>query len=73
MSPTTSLLYYNLSYKISKNWLVEGDIFNLLNTKADDITYYYTYRLTPTSPVESGNTFHAAEPRTFRIALTYRF
>jgi hypothetical protein len=73
LSPGTSLLYYNLSYKIGKNWLIEGDIFNLLNTKADDITYYYAYRLTPAGPIENGDTFHSAEPRTFRIALTYRF
>ncbi len=72
-STSTSLLYYHLAYKINKNWLIEGDIFNLLNAKADDITYYYTFRLTPTGPAEDGYTFHAAEPRTFRVALTYRF
>jgi hypothetical protein len=70
LSPTTSLLYYNLSYKIGKSWLIEGDIFNLLNAKADDITYNYPFRLTPTSSTVTGDTFHAAEPRTFRIALT---
>ncbi len=73
MSPTTSLLYYNLSYKITKNWVVEGDIFNLLNAKADDITYYYLYQTTPTSAPQNGDVFHAAEPRTFRIALTHYF
>jgi hypothetical protein len=75
-SPTTSLLYYNLGYKFNEHWSVEGDIFNLLNVRADDITYNYTFQLTPTSaggsPV-TGNVFHAAEPRTFRIALTYKF
>jgi hypothetical protein len=73
LSPTTSLLYYNLSYKINKNWLIEGDIFNLLNAKADDITYNYLFQLTPNGTPETGDVFHAAEPRTFRIALTRYF
>jgi hypothetical protein len=73
LSPTTSLIYYNLSYKISKNWLIEGDIFNLLNAKADDITYNYQFQLTPASSPVTGDVFHPAEPRTFRIALTRFF
>ncbi len=75
-SPTTSLLYYNLGYKLNEHWSVEGDIFNLLNTKADDITYNYQFQLTPTPAggvPQTGNVFHPAEPRTFRIALTYKF
>ncbi len=73
-SPSTSLLYFHLGYKINKNWLIEGDIFNLLDAKADDITYYYTSRL-PGEPAAGVNDFmfHAAEPRTFRVALTYHF
>ncbi len=73
LSPTTSLLYYNLGYKINKRWSIEGDIFNLLNAKADDITYYYTFQLTPTGSPQTGNVFHPSEPRTFRVALTYFF
>ncbi len=73
ISPTTSLLYYNISYRFNEHWLIEGDIFNLLNSNADDITYFDNFQLTPTSPAESGLTFHAAEPRTFRIAVTYFF
>jgi len=73
LSPTTSLLYFNLSYKFNEHWSIEGDIFNLLNAKADDITYNYTFRLTPNGEDITGNTFHAAEPQTFRVALTYRF
>jgi outer membrane receptor protein involved in Fe transport len=75
-SPTTSLLYYNVGYKINDHWSIEGDIFNLLNAKADDITYNYTFQLTPTPAggvPQTGNVFHPAEPRTFRIAATYKF
>ena len=74
LSPTTSLLYYNLSYKINKTWSVSGDIFNLLNTKTDDITYYCASRL-PGEPAGGVNDFmfNPVEPRTFRLALTARF
>jgi hypothetical protein len=72
-SPSTTLLYYNISYKLNKTWTIEGDIFNLLNAKAYDIDYYYQYRLTPTSSPVSGDVFHPVEPRTFRVALTMRF
>ena len=73
-SPATSLLYYNLGYRINKMWSIEGDIFNLLNAKADDIDYFYTYRLQgePAAGV-SGDVFHPVEPRTFRVALVMRF
>ena len=73
-SSSTSLLYYNLGYQINKRWSIEGDIFNLLNAKADDISYYYTYRLQgePAAGV-SGDVSHPAEPRTFRVALIMRF
>jgi len=73
-SPGTTLLYYNLGYKFNKTWSISGDIFNLLNSKADDITYYYTSRLQG-EPAAGVNDlmFHPAEPRTFRLMLTARF
>ena len=74
LSPTTSLVYYRLSYKFNKTWSIDGDIFNLFNAKVPDISYYYTSRLQG-EPAEgvNGFLFHAAEPRTFRLALTARF
>ena len=72
-SRSTALLYYNLSYKFNKTWSIEGDIFNLLNAKADDIDYYYQYRLTPTGSPVNGDVFHPVEPFTLRVALTMRF
>jgi hypothetical protein len=73
-SSGTMLLYYRLGYKFNKTWSLEGDIFNLLNAKADDISYYYTSRL-PGEPAAGVNDvmFHPVEPRTFRIGLTMRF
>ncbi len=72
-SSGTALLYYSLGYKFNKTWSIDLDIFNLLNTKADDISYFYTYRLTPKGSAASGEVFHPVEPRTFRVALTMRF
>jgi outer membrane receptor protein involved in Fe transport len=72
-SPGTTLLYYNLGYKFNKTWSISGDIFNLLNSKADDITYYYTSRLQGEKAGKDDLMFHPAEPRTFRLMLTARF
>ncbi len=73
-SSSTTLLYYNLTYKINPTWSLTGDIFNLLNAKAPDISYYYTSRL-PGEPAQGVNdvTYHAAEPRTFRVGVTAHF
>ena len=77
-SQSTSLLYYDLSYKINQKWTISFDIFNLLDAKAADITYYYPTRLQgePADLIGTGiNDFtsHAAEPRTFRVGLTMNF
>ncbi len=73
-SHSTTLLYYMLSYKINQIWSIRGDIFNLLNTKAADITYYYASRL-PGEPAQGVNDFmsHPAEPRTVRGWVTANF
>ncbi len=73
-SSGTTLLYYTIAYKFNETWSLSADIFNLLDSKADDISYYYTSRL----PDESlsgvpGIHFHPAEPRSFRLAMTARF
>ena len=73
-SASTTLLYYSLGYKINQTWSIRGDIFNLLNTTAPDISYYYTSRL-PGEPAEGVNDYmvHYAEPFTVRLGLTMHF
>jgi hypothetical protein len=47
---------------------------NLLDTKNDDIAYYYASRL-PGEPASgvNGTHFHPAEPFEVRASLTYHF
>jgi hypothetical protein len=48
--------------------------FNLLNAKANDITYFYASRL-PGEPAQGVNGFmsHPAKPRTFLVGVTAHF
>ncbi len=49
------------------------EMLNLLNRKADDITYAYISRITPTTNPEFTNVSHPTEPFQIRFALRYRF
>ena len=53
---------------------ITGDILNLLESKDNDITYFYTSRL-PREPAEGVDDihFHPVEPRQLRISLRYNF
>jgi len=51
---------------------IRFDCFNLFNTNASDITYYYTSRLPGEPPGGVADFhFHPMESRTFRLALLY--
>lgn len=73
-SKATTLLYARLGYTVSRNNKVSLDVFNLLNTKASDIDYYYTSRL-PGEPSAGVNDvhFHPAESRSVRVTLSTTF
>ena len=70
-SNATTLVYADLGYRLDERWSVSVSIFNLLNTEASDIDYYYTSRLSgePAGGVDDIHT-HPAEPRELRFALT---
>jgi hypothetical protein len=72
-SKATTLLYADVGYALNERWSVVLNIFNLLDTRASDIDYYYTSRL-PGEPLTGVNDIHThpAEPREFRISLTAR-
>jgi len=63
-----------IGFRMSPRLLLRLDAFNLFDAKANDITYYYTSRLQG-EPAEGVNDvhFHPAEPRSFRVTLSYRF
>ncbi len=73
-SKATTLAYLRVGYKFNPDWKLALDVFNLFDSKADDITYYYASRLAGES---AGGTedvhFHPVEPRNFRATLTTYF
>ena len=62
-----------LGYQFNRNWGISAEALNLLNRKADDITYAYISRIPPTANPEFTNVFHPTEPFQVRFALHYRF
>jgi len=73
-SQSTSLTYLRIGRKLSEDWKVSLDVFNLFNRAADDIDYYYTSRL-PGEPLAGVADYHThpAEKRAFRLTLTSYF
>ncbi|HEX2761142.1 MAG TPA: TonB-dependent receptor, partial [Rhizomicrobium sp.] len=73
-SKATTLVYANLGYEFAENWTIGLSIFNLFDTKASDIDYFYASRLPgePAGGVDDVHT-HPAEPRELRVSITRRF
>ncbi len=72
-SASTLLLNMGLGYQFNKHWSISADFLNLLNHRADDITYAYISRITPTAAPDFTNVFHPTEPFQVRFGLHYRF
>jgi outer membrane receptor protein involved in Fe transport len=73
-SQPTSLVNLEGGYQLAKNARVALDVFNLLNSQASDIDYYYATRL-PGEAREGVDdlTFHPTLPRTARVNLIVSF
>jgi outer membrane receptor protein involved in Fe transport len=73
-SKATTLAYLRTGYRITNDWKVVLDVFNLFGRKASDIDYYYASRL-PGEPAGGVNDihFHPVEPRTFHVSLIGNF
>jgi hypothetical protein len=63
----------NVGYRVNQHLTIEATGFNLLNSKDDASGYYYSYRLTPTSELETGTTFHPLEPISGSLKVTWTF
>jgi hypothetical protein len=63
----------NLGYRVSDHLTIEATGFNLTNSKDDASGYFYGYRITPTSPLETGTTFHPLEPISGSVKVTWKF
>lgn len=73
-SQGTALASLQVGYQFNPRWRLVADVFNVLDQRADDITYFYASRLPgePAGGVEDFH-FHPVEPIQARIALTARF
>jgi len=71
---SSSLLNGRLGYVFTNGLRLELDAFNLLDTRASDVQYYYASRL-PGEPEEGVEDihFHPMEKRSFRLIATWRF
>ena len=70
-SPASTLLNAEIGRRLGENWRVAMGVYNLLDKRANDITYFYESRFPgEAAPVEDLH-FHPAEPRTVRLTVQY--
>jgi hypothetical protein len=72
-SQSSTLVSLRTSYKVDPRWKINVDVFNLLNSQAHDIDYYYASQLRGEAAPVNDIHFHPVEPRSFRIALIGNF
>jgi hypothetical protein len=56
-----------------EDWRLAVDVFNLLNSKMNDITYFYESRRLPGQPAVEDYHFHPVAPAMGRVTLTRYF
>jgi outer membrane receptor protein involved in Fe transport len=72
-SDATTLVNIEAGYRIAERWRISAALYNVFDSKDNDITYYYESRLANESaPVEDVH-FHPVEPRTVRVTLRTSF
>ena len=73
-SDATSLINFQGGYQVLRKLRLSVDVFNLFNTKAADITYWFASRL-PGEPLAGVDDFHIhpAVPRTVRAGFIVGF
>lgn len=70
-SQSSTLLNAEIGRRVAENWRVAVGLYNLLDKRANDITYFYESRLPgEAAPIEDFH-FHPAEPRTVRVTVQF--
>ena len=72
-SNSTATLNGRIGYKINARMKVELEGFNLTNSQASSIDYFYQSRRQPGGSAEDGIHFHPIESRSFRVSLATTF
>ncbi len=72
-SEGTTLVNLEAGYRFWKRYKISAAVYNVFDSKDNDITYFYESQLAnETEPVEDIH-FHPVEPRTLRMTLTASF
>jgi hypothetical protein len=71
-APDTSIVNLGVGYK-QKTYKLELDIFNLLGSQSNDITYAYAYQYPANGNAQYGLIKHPVEPRMFRGTISVNF
>ena len=72
-SHSTSLVNVEAGYHFTPKFSLMATVFNLFDTDANDISYFYDSQLPgETQPVADIH-FHPVEPRTLRVTATIQF
>jgi outer membrane receptor protein involved in Fe transport len=73
-SEPSNLVNARLSYRLTARARLDADLFNVLDSEASDIEYFYGSRL-PGEPEEGIEDFHfhPVEPRSLRVSLAVAF
>jgi hypothetical protein len=72
-SRSTSILNGQIGYQFSPKMRLRVDGFNLLDNKVSDIDYFFESRLKDEPEPVADRHFHAAIPRSARVALQVSF
>ena len=72
-SSSTATLNGRIGYKINARMKIELEGFNLTNSQASAIDYFYQSRSQPNGPARDDVHFHPIESRSFRVSLATTF
>jgi outer membrane receptor protein involved in Fe transport len=72
-SHPTTLVNLEAGHRIGKHWRISAALYNALDSKDNDITYYYESQLANEAEPVQDIHFHPVEPRTLRLSLQSSF
>jgi outer membrane receptor for Fe3+-dicitrate len=72
-SSSTTLLNLEAGYRFAHGMKIEIELLNVLDNRANDVTYYYESQLRGESAPVKDIHFHPVEPRTLRALVSVRF
>lgn len=70
-SRSTMVVNLGLGYQLTPRLKLAGEVLNLLDSRDDDITYFYESRLQGEAEPQADRHFHPVEPINGRISLRY--